>query len=59
MTENQGWRKSSRSPSSANCVELRVSPTRTAVRDSKNADGPTLAFTSSAFESFLAVLKRG
>lgn len=40
----QRWRKSSRSNSGSNCVELRED--QLAVRDSKNPDGPALVFTS-------------
>ncbi|TQM82702.1 uncharacterized protein DUF397 [Saccharothrix saharensis] len=39
---NVRWRKSSRSSSQANCVEVARVDDRTAVRDSKNPDGPVL-----------------
>lgn len=51
------WRKSSRSQSQSNCVE--VSPTETetcAVRDSKNPAGPTLRGNLPAM---LAAIKAG
>lgn len=38
------WRKSSRSGSVHNCVEVAMTPDATAVRDSKDPDGGTLAF---------------
>jgi len=40
MTPTPIWRKSSRSQAGQNCVEL--SHARTALRDSKNPNGPTL-----------------
>jgi hypothetical protein len=51
------WRKSSFSTSDANCVEVGwlESPV-TAVRDSKNTEGPTLAFPVPAWQDFLRVV---
>jgi hypothetical protein len=46
-TVPQQWRKSSRSSSQTNCVEL--ASTLHAVRDSKNPTGPTLAVDLGAF----------
>lgn len=42
---NAAWRKSSYSGQDGKCVELAGLPGRIAVRDSKNPDGPALAFT--------------
>lgn len=46
------WRKSSYSDSTANCVEVAFSGD-TLVRDTKNQDGPTLVFPSTAWSTFL------
>lgn len=46
------WRKSSRS-GGVNCVEVASMPPLTAVRDSKNLDGPILAFPVSSWAAFL------
>lgn len=43
------WRKSSRSETGANCVEVRND--LTAVRDSKNSTGPILTVNLSGFLS--------
>jgi hypothetical protein len=47
------WRKSSRSGSESNCVEVAARGLVTAVRDSKNASGPVLSFPISSWEAFL------
>lgn len=47
------WRKSSRSGSESNCVEVAFGEASTAVRDSKNPNGPVLAFPISSWEAFL------
>ncbi|KAA2256533.1 DUF397 domain-containing protein [Solihabitans fulvus] len=50
------WRKSSRSGpvEQGNCVEVAFGPRRVAVRDSKNASGPTLDFTPADWLAFLS-----
>ncbi|MFI6760550.1 DUF397 domain-containing protein [Micromonospora sp. NPDC050417] len=47
------WRKSSRSGSDTNCVEIAELPQTIAVRDSKDPDGPVLTFVRSAWTSFV------
>ncbi|NUT53663.1 MAG: DUF397 domain-containing protein [Saccharothrix sp.] len=51
------WRKSSRSGSQSNCVE--VAGTLDAVRDSKHPAGPVVNVSPTAFEAFLAAVRRG
>jgi uncharacterized protein DUF397 len=52
--ETSSWRKSSYSASNGGCVELCwPESTAVAVRDSKQQDGPTLAFSSSRWLAFL------
>ena len=47
------WRKSSYSSSNGgNCVEVAATPSAIAVRDSKNADGATLAFSRDSWQAF-------
>ena len=54
------WKKSSYSNGNGGaCVELSVQPLSTAVRDSKNPSGATLAFPATAFATFLTSVKAG
>jgi len=57
--ESADWRKSTFSSSNGgNCVEVaRNLPGVVAVRDSKDPDGPALAFTPADWEAFTARLK--
>ena len=50
------WRKSSRSTSTANCVEVALAHETVGVRDSKNPDGPALAVSTPAWQAFLTTL---
>ncbi|WP_435809261.1 DUF397 domain-containing protein [Streptomyces longwoodensis] len=52
------WRKSSYSgPDDGNaCVEIATTPTRTAVRDSKDPTRAVLTFPTAAFAAFLRAL---
>ena len=63
MTDPSGqparWRKSSYSGSGNNCVEVAPLPAGISVRDSKNADGPQLAFTPAEWRAFIAAAKTG
>jgi hypothetical protein len=47
------WRKSSRSGSDTNCVEIAELPQTIAVRDSKDPYGPVLAFDRTAWAGFV------
>jgi hypothetical protein len=48
------WTKSSHSSAGGSCVEVRCSEDgRIQVRDSKNLDGPVLAFASAQWSAFI------
>ncbi|AEM80341.1 DUF397 domain-containing protein [Streptomyces violaceusniger] len=54
-----GWFKSSYSGAgNTECVETAFRRSMTAVRDSKNPDGPMLGFSSGAWEEFIAAVQR-
>jgi hypothetical protein len=53
------WRKSSHSSGQGNCVEVCTDPEAVAVRDSKDREGPELAFTGQAWSAFVQAVKRG
>ncbi len=49
------WRKSSYSGAgNGDCVEVKLNRTHVALRDSKNATGPTLAFPRASWRTFLS-----
>ena len=51
--------KSSYSGGQGNCVEVASLPDVTAVRDSKQTDGPVLRFTSAQGREFVGAVKAG
>ncbi len=51
------WRKSRHSNGQANCVEVAGRPGSVAVRDSKDPDGPALAFRPGGWRVFLRRLR--
>ena len=54
------WRKSIRSGSSGNCVEVADNlPGVIAVRDSKDPAGPALAFTPAEWAAFISGARQG
>ncbi|MDL4772275.1 DUF397 domain-containing protein [Spirillospora sp. NBC_01491] len=53
------WRKSLRSSSEGNCVEVADVQTAIAVRDSKDPDGPCLVVTRAHWGRLVGRAKRG
>ncbi|HLI39443.1 MAG TPA: DUF397 domain-containing protein [Streptosporangiaceae bacterium] len=54
------WRKASYSTSGGgNCVEVGSAARAVAVRDSKDPDGPRLAFTPDSWQAFTRSIKQG
>jgi Domain of unknown function (DUF397) len=55
---NLQWRKATHSSSNGgNCIEVATAPRTVAVRDSKDPDGPRLAFGMQAWKAFAAEVK--
>jgi hypothetical protein len=52
------WTKSSRSGGNGQCVECADLGDLVAVRDSKNPDGPALAFERDAWRAFIEEIKQ-
>ena len=53
------WRKSSRSGAAGHCVEVAFLENATVVRDSKDPQGPLLAFTGPEWDAFVGGAKDG
>lgn len=60
MMTGAEWRKSSFSSSSNNCVQWQwPDPSEVRVRDSKDPDGPVLAFGRDEWQAFTAGVRAG
>lgn len=54
------WRKSSySSDTGGDCIEVASLPSLTAIRDSKDPEGPVLTFTPAAFTAFVTAATSG
>ncbi|MEV0054188.1 DUF397 domain-containing protein [Saccharopolyspora shandongensis] len=56
---NLRWRKSSRSSTYTNCVEIAFAGSAVAARDSKNPDAGALLFSAVTWASFVDGLRAG
>jgi Domain of unknown function (DUF397) len=60
MTETNRWRKSTYSSSNGgDCTEVAAAPSAVLVRDSKNPDGPRLAFGPDTWRAFADRVRTG
>jgi hypothetical protein len=58
--DREQWHKSSYSGSNGGgCVEIAERPGQVLVRDSKDQEGPVLAFTPEQWRAFAAAVRRG
>jgi hypothetical protein len=53
------WRRSRFSSPNGNCVEIAAVPGGTAVRDSKDPDGPALIYPAASVRSFVTAVRAG
>jgi Domain of unknown function (DUF397) len=53
------WRKSSYSNGQASCVEVGHNGPAVTVRDTKDPDGPALAFTPDGWQAFTRLVRDG
>jgi Domain of unknown function (DUF397) len=51
------WRKASYSDNGGNCTEVAAVPDAVLVRDTKDPDGPRLAFGRQAWQAFTATVR--
>ncbi|MFF4606851.1 DUF397 domain-containing protein [Streptomyces sp. NPDC001339] len=59
-TDSTRWFKSSYSDNGGDCIEVATNvPGVVPVRDSKNPNGPALAFPASSWSAFVASVKGG
>lgn len=59
MIDHAQWRKSSHSGAGNNCVEVAVTPSGTAIRDSKCSDGPQFDVPLTSWVTFLSTTTAG
>lgn len=53
MSEQIVWRRSSRSTTQGQCVEVAITPDAIMLRNSRHPDGPVLRFTRAEWLAFL------
>jgi hypothetical protein len=56
---NLEWRKARRSANNGACVELAPAVEGILIRDSKDQDGPVIAYSGYSWRQFVAVAKTG
>jgi hypothetical protein len=52
------WRKSTRSGTNGDCIEIATHRDRVLIRDSKDPDGPQLSFPTNSWRAFIDTIKR-